>query len=61
MSYERSNDESVIGGRSIQAKLLVDFRYRFAQNLERHLIFMGHVTSYSSPRRRDPRMPRPGQ
>jgi hypothetical protein len=49
MSYERSDDEAVIGGHSIQAKLLVDFHYRFAQDLERHLIFMGHVASYSSP------------
>jgi hypothetical protein len=49
MSYERSDDEAVIGGHSIQAKLLVDFHYRFAQNLERRLIFMGHVASYSSP------------
>jgi hypothetical protein len=33
----------------MQAKLLVDFHYRFAQDLERHLIFMGHVASYGSP------------
>jgi len=49
MSYERSDDEAVIGGHSLQSKLLVDFPYRFAQNLERHLIFMGHVVCYSSP------------
>jgi hypothetical protein len=49
MSYERSDDEAVIGGHSIPTQAPRQFSLSLAQNLERHLIFMGHVASYSSP------------
>jgi hypothetical protein len=49
MSYERSDDEAVIGGHSIPTQAPRQFSLSLAQNLERHLIFIGHVASYSSP------------